>query len=239
MNVTGAVSDIPFIVTATRSVPNPAGDLPFQHDDGIVVTEVRKGHVVETTYGKLRQSRPRRRKEGPMTTTEYLQTEETVLPRELAFGVLRVADSPVASHQRLLGRLHLALAPFVAERRLGEVLLAPMDVVLDYDRALVVQPDLMFVSAARGAIVSDRVYGAPDLVIEILSPHPRIGRLEERVGWFATYGVRECWLADLTARQYVILILDERGVVERRVLHAGEPAASGVLPGVVLPPFLF
>ncbi len=174
-----------------------------------------------------------------MTTAEYLSTEETLLPRELAFGVLRVADSPVVSHQRLLGRLHLALAPFAAEGGLGEVLLAPMDVILDYDRALVVQPDLMFVSNARAAIVSDKVYGAPDLVVDILSPHPRIGRLEERVGWFATYGVRECWLADLTARRYVILALNERGVVERRACRAGEPAASDVLPGAVLPPILF
>ena len=36
--------------------------------------------------------------------------------------------------------------------------------------------------------------GAPDLVIEVLSPMPRVGRIEDRLKWFAQYGVRECWL---------------------------------------------
>lgn len=171
-----------------------------------------------------------------MTTAEYLATEETVLPRELAYGVMRVADSPRTSHQRVVGRLYLAMAPAVEAGALGEVLLAPMDVILDYDRALVVQPDLLFVSNARSGIVSDKVFGAPDLVVEVLSPHPRIGSLDERVGWFARYGVRECWLADLPSRQYVVLVLNERGVVERRMCQPGEPAASDVLPGILLPP---
>ncbi|MBK9241221.1 MAG: Uma2 family endonuclease [Acidobacteria bacterium] len=65
----------------------------------------------------------------------------------------------------------------------------------DRAQALVLQPDLLFVSASRGDIVTDRIHGAPDLVIEVLSPRPRIGELDERVGWFARYGVREIWLA--------------------------------------------
>jgi Uma2 family endonuclease len=170
-----------------------------------------------------------------MTTAEYLRTEESVLPRELAYGALRVAESPVVSHQRTVGRLYLALAPLVDERGLGEVFLAPMDVILDYDRALVVQPDLLFVSAPRAAIVSDKIHGAPDLVVEVLSPHPRIGKLNEHVGWFARYGVRECWLADLTTRQYAILVLSEHGVAARRTCRPGERAPSDVLPDVVLP----
>ena len=64
---------------------------------------------------------------------------------------------------------------------IGEVLPAPMDVVLDYANALVVQPDLLFVSNDRREIITDRVYGAPDMVVEVLSPRPRIGKLDERV----------------------------------------------------------
>lgn len=172
-----------------------------------------------------------------MTTAEYLATPETSLPRELAYGVLRVADSPLVPHQRLVGRLYLALEPYVEAHGLGEVLLAPMDVILDYDRALVVQPDLLFVAASRSSIVSDKVDGAPDVVFEVLSPHPRIGKLTERVEWFARYGVRECWLADLATRQYAVLVLRDGGVAERRTCRPGELAPSDVLPGVVLPVF--
>jgi Uma2 family endonuclease len=181
--------------------------------------------------------RKKRQERDVMTTAEYLATPETVLPAELAFGVLRVAEAPTVSHQRMVRELCKALDAHVTERGLGEVLLAPTDVILDYDRALVVQPDLLFVSVERSDIVSDHVHGAPDLVVEVLSPRPRIGKLEERIGWFASYGVRECWLADLRERKYSILSLDTHGVTRRQTFAPGEVAPSSVLPGVTLPVF--
>ncbi len=182
-----------------------------------------------------RAAKLRRRKKGTMTTEEYLQTPETVLPTELAYGVLRVADAPTCSHQRVVGALYLALAPLVRDRDLGELLLAPTDVILDFERALVVQPDLVFVSSTRADTVNDRVYGAPDLVIEVLSPHPRIGRLEERVGWFAKYGVRECWLVSLPDKQLIVLTLGSGGVLERRSCRAGQGIPSDVLEEMAMP----
>lgn len=171
-----------------------------------------------------------------MTTTEYLQTPETVLPRELAYGELRVADSPSVSHQRVVVELMLALVPFVRERRLGEVLVAPMDVVLDFDRALVVQPDLLFVSHERQHIISDRIHGAPDLVVEVLSPYPRIGRVEEKVSWYAQAGVRECWLANVEEKSVVVLGLAANRV-RSRTMHAGSGRIrSDVLEGLELSP---
>lgn len=176
------------------------------------------------------------RRRTEMTTAEYLHTPETVEPRELAYGVLRVAESPKVVHQRVVRDLTIALSGFVKAHGLGEVLPAPMDVVLDYDAALVVQPDLLFVSNERRSIVDDRVYGAPDLVVEVLSPHPRIGRLEERIGWFARYGVRECWLVDLRLRQFAVLLLNETGVRERRLADRTEPIVSDVLGTLPLTP---
>lgn len=165
-----------------------------------------------------------------MTTAEYLQTPETVLPRELAFGVLRVADSPVVPHQRLVRDLTIALTLSASQQRLGEVIPAPMDVILDYDAALVVQPDILFVARERGEIVRDRVFGAPDLVVEVLSPHPRIGRLEERVGWFAKYGVRECWLVDMGTEQVAVLTLGRSGVDRRELAPIRDVIPSAILP---------
>lgn len=176
----------------------------------------------------------RKRQASVMTTAEYLQTPETLLPRELAYGVLRVADAPIPAHQRVVRDLLIAIDAFVRPRRLGEVLPAPVDVILDFDRALVVQPDLLFVSAERRAIVSDRVYGAPDLVAEVLSPHPRIGRLDERLGWFARYGVRECWLLDLATRDVTVLELAQTGAARRTLFVGAEAIRSGVLPGLAL-----
>ena len=184
----------------------------------------------------LMYRQPRRRKKaGFMTTADYLRTEETVLPRELAHGVLRVADAPSISHQRMVGELFLSLTAFVRERQLGELFLAPTDVILDFEAAIVVQPDLVFVSNERSHIASDRIHGAPDLVIEVLSPHARIGRVDEQVGWFCKYGVRECWLVSLSERHVAVLGLNTHGVTRRTLHKSGEALASEVLSGFRTP----
>jgi len=180
--------------------------------------------------------RSRKKREGHMTTAEYFQTPETVLPQELAFGQLRVADSPSVSHQRVLRELVMALIPFVQDRQLGELLFAPMDVVLDFEADLVVQPDALFVAKERNEIVTDKVFGAPDLVIEILSPNPRIGKLSERLEWFSRYGVRECWLARLPQKQISVLTLTPQGVNAEETFSRAERVRSAVLEGLELTP---
>ena len=165
-----------------------------------------------------------------MTVDDYFNTPETVKPMELIFGALRVSESPTPRHQSAVGHLFLALEAHVRVRSLGRVWLAPLDVVLDDRKALIVQPDLFFISNEREWIVGDRVRGAPDLVIEVLSPKPRIGRVDERVGWFAEYGVRECWLIHQDQRSVAVLDLTDRRVGERRLYAARAPIGSSVLP---------
>jgi Uma2 family endonuclease len=165
-----------------------------------------------------------------MTLHEYMATPETVLPQELVFGVLRVADAPFVSHQRIVFALATALQAHIDENTEGEVLIAPIDVILDEERALVLQPDLLFVSRERAGIVRERVYGAPDLVVEILSPHPRIGKLEERVNWFAHYGVREIWLCHQGARRLDVLSCQDGRVVSSESFGTHQPVRSDVLP---------
>jgi Uma2 family endonuclease len=94
-----------------------------------------------------------------------------------------------------------------------------------------VQPDLVVVSEARSAIVQDRIYGAPDLAIEVLSPDPRVGTVAERLAWFARYGVRECWLVHLPARQVEIIRFADGMVRSREIVAGDEPIRSSVLDG--------
>ena len=171
-----------------------------------------------------------------MTTAEYLQTPETVVPQELIFGTLRVAESPSGSHQRVVLNLALEIAPFVRQRGLGELVIAPMDVILDFDAALVVQPDLLFIAKQRFHIFTDRVYGAPDLIIEVLSPRPRLGTLAERVGWFARYGVKECWLARLQEKELSVLSLTRDGIQGQTSHRGSDRIKSAVLPDLELKP---
>jgi Uma2 family endonuclease len=165
-----------------------------------------------------------------MTLQEYLATPESVTPQELIFGALRVADSPSPTHQASVAALFLALHEHVTRRALGTVWFAPLDVILDADRALVVQPDLLFIANDGAAIVADKVRGAPDLVVEVLSPKPRIGDIGERVSWFRDYGVRECWLVHQTGPTVEVLEFESKHLTARREHDAFDAIQSRVLP---------
>lgn len=165
-----------------------------------------------------------------MTVDEYLRTPETVLPAELRFGVMRVAEAPTLRHQSVVASLFRALDGYVRARRIGEMWLSPLDVILDRERALIVQPDLIFISNPNAWIVRDRVRGAPDLVIEVLSPNPRIGKTEERVTWFAEYGVRECWLVHVDRREITVITYGHRRIATRVTFGRHHSVSSSVFP---------
>lgn len=164
-----------------------------------------------------------------MTIAEYFATPETVKPQQLVFGTLRVADSPTPSHQRTVFQLALALEEHLRTHRVGEVWLAPLDVVLDAERALIVQPDLMVVTNDQSHIVTDRVWGAPELVIEVLSPRSRVGEIDERIEWFAHYGVRECWLVHQRERVIEVLTFKDGRTARRQRFDPHQVIRSGVL----------
>lgn len=164
-----------------------------------------------------------------MTVAEYQRTPKTVLPQELIFGHLEAHDAPTVSHQRIVIALTIALHEYTRAHG-GEVLVAPTDVVLDERRALVLQPDLLYVGPSGPAIIADRVEGPPNLVVEVLSPYPRIGRLDERLRWFSSYGVQEIWLYHQIARCMDVLYCAGGGIFRTARFDAITPIESGVLP---------
>lgn len=164
-----------------------------------------------------------------LTTAEYLQTAESMRVQELIFGTLRVNESPSFRHQNLLLELAVLMRVFVGQHRLGTVCIAPLDVILDPARALIVQPDLFFVSKQRQEIITDHVWGAPDLVVEVMSPHPRIGKMQDRIKYFAEYGVRECWLIHQLTREFEVLELNGHGATARQTYRGVERIRSSVL----------
>ena len=164
-----------------------------------------------------------------MTTFEYLDTDETNRPRELAYGVLREPPAPFFSHQAIVLRMARMLGDHVEPRGLGQVAIAPLDVILDVDNGLIVQPDVLFVSQERLAIIHNQVWGAPDLVVEVLSRSTAARDRAEKLGWYRQYGVRECWLVDLSHEE--VAIVDLTGpFVTRRPARGNDTIRSSVLP---------
>jgi Uma2 family endonuclease len=114
---------------------------------------------------------------------------------EIIDGVLYVSPSPSEVHQRASGGLHEQVAPHVRRGRLGRVYAAPFDV--KFADGVVVQPDLVFVRRERLEIVApDSILGAPDLIVEILSPSTRSADLRVKWDAYARHGVPYYWVVD-------------------------------------------
>ncbi len=150
-------------------------------------------------------------------------------PQALIYGTGAKPAAPLPiGHDTIVGRLHTALDAHVTARNLGRLWVG-VDVVLDR-RELVLQPDITFIVDGRESIVSDRVWGPPDMVLEINSPHTHSTKLEERVTWFSLYGVREYWLVQPQHKDVTILELAHGGVRRRTVFDDITPVKSPLLP---------
>jgi len=129
-----------------------------------------------------------------LTHDDYVNLPDDGRRHELIEGELIVTPAPVTRHQRIARRLLVAIDLHLQATRTGEVFIAPLDVILSaYD---VVQPDLLFVSNERRAIVQDWVRGAPDLVVEILSPASRRADEVTKRHLYGRFDVREYWIVD-------------------------------------------
>jgi Uma2 family endonuclease len=167
-----------------------------------------------------------------LTTNEYLRdTEETNRIRELAMGWLREPPAPFFAHQAVALRIARIIGDHAEPRALGRVAIAPVDVILDRELALVLQPDVLFVATERLAIIRDQVWGPPDLVVEVMSPGTAQRDRTEKLEWYRQYGVRECWLVD--PRQELVTVVDFTGALPLMRAATGETAIhSSVLPDI-------
>lgn len=114
---------------------------------------------------------------------------------QLIDGLVVKEPSPRYGHQAVIGQLFLRMATYVNERGIGRAILAPFDVVLANDQVL--QPDIMFVSDERVHLIQDRgLFGAPDLVVEVLSPSSRPYDEGRKRELYFEYGCSEMWIVD-------------------------------------------
>lgn len=152
---------------------------------------------------------------------------------ELIEGGLRLVPSPSVFHQEVSGRISRALWQWVDERRLGKVYYSPIDVVLDEHN--VVQPDILYVAKERLGVLKDRcVEGAPDLVVEILSPGTVGWDRTEKRELYGRFGVRELWLVDPEAKSVEVAELKGNELATALVFTSGAQLGSPLLPGFSL-----
>jgi Uma2 family endonuclease len=141
---------------------------------------------------------------GPYRDADYVGLPDE--PRcELLYGRLLVTPAPSALHQLVVGRI-LRLLQDLADNGGGLAVVSPVDVALaDHS---VVQPDVVYVSADRASIVRGRIEGAPDLVVEVLSPGTTRRDLGEKLRLYAESGISEYWIVDPVERTFEFLFRD-------------------------------
>lgn len=168
-----------------------------------------------------------------MTVKEFYELPEGPPYFQLIDGDLYMSPSPRRYNQQISMFLSGVLYTFIEEHDLGELYAAPSDVV--FADQTVLNPDLYFVSRERAHILTEQgAHGAPDLVIEILSPSTAkldVGRKREI---YAESGVREMWVIVPETRTLEIYRFAEDREQPASVLSVGETLTSHVLPGLSL-----
>ena len=150
---------------------------------------------------------------------------------EIIEGELVVTPAPIPLHEDLTTELFHRFDAVVRPRRQGRIYTAPVDVLLDDKVNLI--PDLIFVSRERRHIVGPKaITGAPDIVVEILSPSTRHRDLGVKLRLYAQYGVREYWLVDPEARTVIVYALEDGRF--RLLPNEGGIARSLVLPELAI-----
>lgn len=148
---------------------------------------------------------------GEYTLEDYYALPDDVRA-ELIDGVIYDMSAPSIVHQQLAGELYTCLKDFVRKRgRQCLPLFAPVDVQLDMDDKTMVQPDVL-VLCNRSKLKERVIYGAPDMVIEILSQTTWKKDVYLKLGKYQHAGVREYWLVDPDKKKVIVYDLEHTEV---------------------------
>jgi len=166
------------------------------------------------------------------TVADYDLLEEGA-PFQLINNDLVMSPSPLAVHQQILFNLSEIIVLYNISSRKGQWMYAPMDV--KFDDGNVLQPDILFISEERKAeLIKDRVEGAPDLIIEILSPSNAYYDLRQKKELYEKYGVKEYIIIDPLAQNADLYVLVDGVYQLHQKAQKTEQLNSVLLPGLAI-----
>ena len=167
--------------------------------------------------------------QGGWSAEDYLALDTGLLV-EYSDGFIRVLPMPSLLHQLIVKFLFRLLDDFVNRNSLGEVLLAPLPVLLTAGKYR--EPDIVFLRPERIKSLKGQPAGA-DLVLEVVSggKESRERDYVEKRREYAEAGIAEYWIVDPQERKVTVLILEGQSYREHGVFLVGEAATSVSLPG--------
>ncbi len=169
-----------------------------------------------------------------MSLVEFLAADEdeTGLKCELEYGEIIELMRPTFEHNELSGILFGTLYMHIRANDLGR-LSQDIIVVLDKDRELAYAPDLVFVAAEHLHRIRDgRVYGAPDLVVEILSPSTASRDHLTKLDAYLKNGIPWYWIADPQGPGIEEYRATEGGYLRTATAASNDIFQPGIFPGL-------
>ena len=175
------------------------------------------------------------RPEIRFTADDYRSLPETGPRYQLIDGeLIQMKPTPSTAHQFAVGAIAFSLYQHERDNGGGKVVISPISVFLSVHD--VVQPDILFVANGRAdRIAHEGVHGAPDLIVEVLSPTTRDFDLGAKKVLYARHGVIEYWVIDLDDQTLSIYRLDEDVTTPKLRLERDATLTSDVVPGFALP----
>jgi len=172
-------------------------------------------------------------KKKKYTIEDYNLLEEGA-PFQLINYELIMSPSPLLTHQLILGEFYDALKAFVKKQpNKGLIVLPPMDI--RFDDGNIYQPDLAYISHDRIAeIAKERIEGAPDLVVEILSPSNAYYDLRQKKDVYEKFRVKEYIIIDPIAQNADLYSLNDKTYSLNQKATKAESLTSVLLPGFVV-----
>lgn len=135
--------------------------------------------------------------QGQWTYDDYARLPNDGWKYEVIRGELYMSPAPRPLHQQVSGNLTFELQRFVRAGDLGQILTAPIDVILPRNLGTPVQPDILFIRKDNLGIIGETtIDGVPDLVIEILSPSNWVDDRRVKFAVYAEAGIEEYWIVD-------------------------------------------
>ncbi|MEZ4835244.1 MAG: Uma2 family endonuclease [Caldilineaceae bacterium] len=170
--------------------------------------------------------------QGQWTYEDYACLPDDGWKYEVMKGRLYITPAPAPQHQRVILRLSQQLTTYVDKRKLGEIFIAPVDVILPNALGAPVQPDIFLVNAEDAEIVGEKyVEGVPALVVDVLSPSNWLDDRRTKLEIYAEAGVSEYWIVDPRARTVEVFTLADQGYELLGRYAVGEVASSRLLDG--------
>jgi Uma2 family endonuclease len=167
---------------------------------------------------------------APLTVEDYRLLPETGPRYQLIEGDLFMAPAPNRFHQNIALNVAVILYKYLEKNPIGSIFSAPFDVYLDEINA--VQPDVVFVAKGNDILTAQGASGAPDFVLEVLSPKTAHLDKKSKRHVYARSGVKELWIIDPDTKHIHVYQLQRDAEKPHATYGARDTFTSSTFPGL-------